>query len=1098
MIDLTEPFVIKNKLQTDNNIQVYIMRAIPFCLSIAFLCSTPTGGIFSLEAQGVNNLPKIIQLGESAYKKGDLRTAREAYREAIKLGGKQAPSPRNYFERSIRLAEIEYALGNRKASFHILTDLTRDPDLPLDILVQIETFRAKLLAESERAGPAYFLLTKAKDKVPLESWDKEDKTYYMSLEFLLEEHYADLLAKAERFSITGLYDQAHPIYKSIWTDMGKGFFPKAQVLEGKDLVERMRFLYAESIYHTSVPQKAIAILKPSLKEILEDPKYGTAIDLNVLYLASLCYRQLNMAEEAQETLESYLIMSSGNTKTDHYHEVTWDLGVTYFEKKMLEEAEKKFISLKTEAPSEKLHFSSELYLARINLEREEHYEANQRLRKLSQKISSKNPLKFELAYLLGEVAFQKKQYGNALTFFEKAIPKRNIDQASWYPALLKKQAFSYLRLTQENSDAQAKESYFRQAEKLLLKLTSMSGEAEEGVIELSRAYLEHARALNKPKYFEKVEKLLTDDRFDFSNELKGQSLLLRAEASDSFSFRESLFRTLFENSDFEDTLVRKKAFFYQGVNHMMHAREEIPEEAKAFWEQADRYFTFAIEELGKENREYLSQALKLRAETRYQLGSKQHLIDALKDIQNLFSKDTQYITLINDSGEVYHLQGLASAKLYKMMPNPTIVNLAKKSLGKVIDTYQDMPYAAEALYTLGALNFQIENYKDSYSNFNKYIRLFPRESDIDHALFWSAESANVLGMSQQTIREIRNRLFDSFPDSPLAPLAYLNYYSFQEYLDGNEAATSHLKKMYHMFPSSPYIITSFYLLGLNEKKQHLLEASSKKENLNKALGYFKSAQDSFQHFNEAHAIPAQHFLYLTSIRFQSELERAITFFLISEDESAPEKQKFEASVQGQKVLKSIISEFSDHQNMVTQALLQEDAYPKSLEEAEYTLAQSYLKDGRMLEARKLLTQMLERYQTANQEEGYYLSRSLYELGLLKIDQEKWEPALYYLNKSSEAASLGTLSEEQLLLTHIQKSTCLKELKDYTEAIKHLSSVINSDYPSDLRIQAMVIKAEILDLMGQREQAVRILKASANEKGEWSMRAKTKLKEYGFN
>ena len=62
----------------------------------------------------------------------------------------------------------------------------------------------------------------------------------------------------------------------------------------------------------------------------------------------------------------------------------------------------------------------------------------------------------------------------------------------------------------------------------------------------------------------------------------------------------------------------------------------------------------------------------------------------------------------------------------------------------------------------------------------------------------------------------------------------------------------------------------------------------------------------------------------------------------------------------------------------------------------------------------------------------------------------------------------------------------------------LSRVINDDVISPLRIKAMFLRAEIYEMQGRPELAIKQLEAAARKGGEWAQKAQEKLeKTYGY-
>ena len=62
----------------------------------------------------------------------------------------------------------------------------------------------------------------------------------------------------------------------------------------------------------------------------------------------------------------------------------------------------------------------------------------------------------------------------------------------------------------------------------------------------------------------------------------------------------------------------------------------------------------------------------------------------------------------------------------------------------------------------------------------------------------------------------------------------------------------------------------------------------------------------------------------------------------------------------------------------------------------------------------------------------------------------------------------------------------------------LSRVINDDVISPLRIKAMFLRADVYELQGRPELAIKQLEATSLKGGEWAQKAKEKLEQvYGY-
>ncbi|HEY4832950.1 MAG TPA: hypothetical protein VIH61_10375, partial [Waddliaceae bacterium] len=175
---------------------------------------------------------------------------------------------------------------------------------------------------------------------------------------------------------------------------------------------------------------------------------------------------------------------------------------------------------------------------------------------------------------------------------------------------------------------------------------------------------------------------------------------------------------------------------------------------------------------------------------------------------------------------------------------------------------------------------------------------------------------------------------------------------------------------------------------------------------------------------------------------------------------------------------------------------QKKPYPSQFEEGEYHLVHCYLKQGKDLSAQRLLNQMLTHYTESGIEEGYYLFQVWQELGKLAMHCQDYNTALHYFELSHESGK-NFLSDDQKLTLWLLQSDCFREKKEYDIAMRLLSKVINAQTASPLRLKAMFLRAEIYELEGRPELAIRQLESAAKKGGEWAHKAQEKLREnYG--
>lgn len=85
-----------------------------------------------------------------------------------------------------------------------------------------------------------------------------------------------------------------------------------------------------------------------------------------------------------------------------------------------------------------------------------------------------------------------------------------------------------------------------------------------------------------------------------------------------------------------------------------------------------------------------------------------------------------------------------------------------------------------------------------------------------------------------------------------------------------------------------------------------------------------------------------------------------------------------------------------------------------------------------------------------------------------------------------------LNPDEKLDLWIQQSQCHKEMKQLETAMLILSQVVNDETISAQRVKAMYLRAEIYELQGKPELAIKQLEATSTKGGEWALKAKQKL------
>lgn len=325
-------------------------------------------------------------------------------------------------------------------------------------------------------------------------------------------------------------------------------------------------------------------------------------------------------------------------------------------------------------------------------------------------------------------------------------------------------------------------------------------------------------------------------------------------------------------------------------------------------------------------------------------------------------------------------------------------------------------------------------------------------------------------------------MYEQYPNSPFAPEAYFTSFTYQDYVQGDRKAMHHLQGMQIRFPKSSYTINALYLLGLDYLRDRKTPEGRwiRKKSLTSAIDYFHQAEALFEELLSNKMIPQEALPYYTYLRDRSVLERAMANLAIAEESAGAKRQIY-----------------LDYAVEVFQKIIQNTDYQINnniVEEAEYGLSQAYLKAKKDKDAEAVLDKMLARYKEMNVNRGYYLSRVWYDKGMLSMQRQQYPLAIEEFTLADQSGQGNLLTPDQLLDIWIQISLSYRSMGRYDQAMLTLSKVINENVISSLRIKAMYLRAEIYELQGRLDLARKQLESTAKKGGEWSAKAKEKLKE----
>lgn len=1029
--------------------------------------------VLTAEEQDERRFAHLCQKAEAAMVRHDYPIACQLYHQAMDLGAQKRISPEHYDDLLQQLAFAELQIGELSLAERHLKEMRREA-LSKDRLFEVLVLMAKVYSRQGEGARAHSLLREAQGLVPVQEWRGEDRTLFTALSISLDDLRFSQLAQAERQFDAGSYGEVAPLYFQLLKALGQGDFPRdGSTQETTSIEQRLRLRLAECHYQLGDAAKALEFLMPVPQNLKTDPRLSHAV-LRALLLEGLCHKRLKNDIAALRCFENLLKNSPAGPE---YQRIEWEIARCQLALGRYNEAEAAFNRLAKESPDAELALHVQLGLARVDLEKGHATSAEQRLARLDE---SKNNAYPEISYLKGEAALTQGNYLTAIQRFEEVLQKHP-DQATQAEVLCGL-GRSFLGLGSSQQEAE-RLRLLVQAEEYFGRLMALGGD-ERGALGLARTYLVRRGVGGDEGLKAKVERLLTRPDCLQTVTGKAEALLLRAEASDSPSQKETLYAQLTADT-YRETPFFGMGWYRRGLNQL-----ELAEAANT-QRNIDRtrfHQTLAATSFG--NAASLTtgldqlQAIKMQARSLYNEGSVPCRTEALALLSRLLETME-----LQERDELLYLCGLCSATLATDTAEERYVESARKSLEPFGKEQKSSPYAPAALYALGTLLFQKQNYAKAEPCFVQLASTFPESSYAGNGWYWAAQSAEKLG-KDSTCQQHRRKVFEKYPQSEFAAEAYFNAFAFSAYLKGEMPAMRHLSGMAMRYPNSPYVIVAHYLNGLNLVRDQQTGGQC----LLEAIGAFELADLSFLNCSGEGLIPAGQMEYFSIIHYRSLLEQALALTTLGK-----ELGQTEAYGQAEKLFLRVLGDLENPNHAIASRLMRTDGYPRLLEETQFGMAQLQITVGRDHAAEAILLTMSERYQAAQLNKGNYVARVWYERGRIAMGRRDDEAALTLFREAERANTDGALSSDQRLELWTAQSRCLRRLGRLDEAMLMLSRVINDEAASPLRVKAMLLRAELYELQGRSDLAIKQLEAAAKKGGLWASKAKERLKhEYDYD
>lgn len=900
----------------------------------------------------------------------------------------------------------------------------------------------------------------------------------------------NLSLKADELLEASLFEEAISMYQLALQD-----------IQDESIQHYIHLKLAQAYFAESKYADVVALLNQ-----ISD-RSGLEIIQAKLYLSGLAYKNLDRYDEAIHMFNAYLECTE-KPSLHFYDEVQYELAQCYFLNKDLIRSRSGFEALNTK--KENLHRLAQIYLARIDLSQADYPSAQQRLAGLDTQIMDDSTLRYVVSYWQGEAFYHQKNYSKAAEYFELAIPKRHIEAAPWYGDTLYQLGWSYIKLGENGLDnSEMQKLYFDHADKYLNILRTLKAD-EKVYLALAKLYIEVSKKQHSSEALKKAEAILSNADLFPSLESQINVLWLKADSASDYQARNHLYKKATDEA-FKETTLYPHAWYARALNdfnegsRLMKAKSN-PEAINKF-EVAGYAFKQAFNLLKAQDKQTAGLAMKYLSESYHCANTQEGKLKAFSVLDQLINQHVDVLHAFTDPGEIYYLHAALAVQLTTWQPGDKFADIAEHSLVINSKNYPKSPFAVKSLYLLGNVLYHKKNYTNAEEIFNQLITICKNsyanqpliESGmLEDSYFWIAKSIAKQKDPLNRAKEYKRKVFEEYPQSTYAAEAYFTYYNYRDYLHGDRAAMKHLLEFKQMFPNSPFLVTAYYLMGMDYKRDRKTAEGKwiRKKNLIEAIEAFQASESAFDHFQEVNVLPQEEISYFINIRYHCTLERALANLAIAEESQGAKRRIF--LDYAEEVFKQMVSDFKNQNHPLTKKLIYREPYPRLLEESSYWLAQTYTKAQNDDAAEQVLAEMLENYRSVKITRGYLLSRTCYDLGLIAMRKKNYPLALEQFKKAEDAAKGKILSVDQKIDLWIQQSHCYRELGEFDRSMLLLSKAINDDAVSSLRIKAMFLRAEIYALQGRHELAKKQLEAASKNGGEWALKAKNKLDEdYGY-
>lgn len=676
-------------------------------------------------------------------------------------------------------------------------------------------------------------------------------------------------------------------------------------------------------------------------------------------------------------------------------------------------------------------------------------------------------------YLKGSALFALHKNSEARSCFEALQPLATSTQSLLGKEVLKGLLISDLRqlcapsLTKEEATI-----LLKRAEEVVTAIEkSRDSDAEKSL--LADFYLLKGRILEDEKAKSAAERLLQELETLPNYQLKSIEVL------SSYKERDSAYSLLLKEAATDPSFC-EKIYFCKGVNDLT---EGLRQEEKGEMSEAASRFADAAEAFTRSGASKRSLIYRAFASVRLPQHSGDELAwNALNEINIKFSPISS-----NEKLEVDSLMAWVALR----SKNPVYLKQAKEVLQSDLNREE----RKEIDLTIGRLALELGQWDEADACFS---RIIDKAKDKSEALFWKGVAAEGRSELAQKV-ECFQRVYTEHPKSPFAPIAYFYIYSPQEYMQGSRKAIKHLFGMSAVFKEHPLLIYSHYLIGL----YYLQDRSGKADvvrhrDLTAAIDSFQAAETCFERLYHSHALSSIELPYYTKLYATIQLQRGKANLAIAQHSEGGKRKIYLDYATS--LFRQLSNSFAEKTSFIRTYLMSADQpYPPLFAEAELEKAKAEIEGGDSKQAEQTIECSLAHYASAGITRGPGLMRVFEMKGKLAKEKNDTALALHCFIEAEKAAKDETgVSPSEKLDLWIEQSLCYTADGDYDAALLTLSKVINADVISPLRVKAMYLRAENLELQGRFELAIKQLDATAKKGGPFAAKAKNKLEQkYGI-